>query len=47
MDFFKDFVVGFGHEANKKISEDEKLSVGCLILEYLMPLMEDPYYLEG
>ena len=40
-------MVGFGHEANVKVSVDEKLSVGCMLMEYLMPLMEDPYYLEG
>ena len=47
MDFFKDFIIGYCREPNKKISEDERLSVGLLLLEYLMPLMEDPYFLEA
>jgi len=47
MDFFKDFIIGYCREQNKKISEDERLSVGMLLLEYLMPLMEDPYFLEA
>ena len=46
MDLFKDFVIGYCHDSNARISKDERLSVGCMILEYQMPLMEDPYYLE-
>ena len=47
MDFFKDFIIGFCHESNALISEDERLSVGCLLLEHQMPLMEEAYYLES
>lgn len=47
MDFFRDFVIGFCHEQNGRISIDERLSVGCLLLEYLMPIMEDAYFLEA
>lgn len=47
MDFFKDFTIGFCHEMNVGINEDERLSVGCLLIEHLMPLMEDAYYLES
>lgn len=46
MDFFRDFVMGFCDVANANISRDERLSVGCLLVEYLIPLMEDPYYME-
>ena len=34
MDFFKDFIIGFCHEMNAEINEDERLSVGCLLLEH-------------
>ena len=47
MDFFRDFVIGFCHDQNAGISIDERLSVGCLLVEYLMPIMEDPYFLEA
>ena len=47
LDFFKDFTIGFCHEMNAGINEDERLSVGCLLTEHLMPLMEDSFYLES
>ena len=47
MDFFKHFVIGYCHEASNAISRDELLSIGCLILDYQMPMMEDAYYLEA
>ena len=47
MDFFKDFVIGYCHEASNAISRDERLAIGCLILDHQMPLMEDAYYLEA
>ena len=46
MDFFRDFVVGYCDNANARVSQDERLSVGCLLVEYLLPLMEDAYYME-
>ena len=47
MDFFKDFIIGYCHEMNAGISEDERLAVGCLLMEHQMPLMEDAFYLES
>ena len=47
MDLFKDFIIGYGHESNAEVNMDEKLSVGCLLVEHQMPLMEDSYYLES
>ena len=47
MDFFRDFVIGFCHEQNANISIDERLQVGYTLVEYLMPIMEDPYFLEA
>ena len=47
MDLFKDFVIGNCQEAIASINQDVRLSVGCLIVEHLMPLMEDEYYLEA
>lgn len=47
MDFFRDFIVGFCHEQNSQISIDERLSVGCLLMDYLMPIMEDGYFHEA
>ena len=47
MDFFKDFIIGFCHEMNAGISVDERLTIGCLLLEHQMPLMEDAFYLES
>ena len=47
MNFFKDFTIGYCHEQNQGISVDERLSIGYLLVEHLMPLMEDPYYLEA
>ncbi len=46
MDFFRDFVLGYCDNANARVSQDERLSVGCLLVEYLLPLMEDTYYME-
>jgi len=47
MDFFRDFIVGFCHEQNSQIPIDERLSVGCLLMEYLLPIMEDGYFFEA
>lgn len=47
MDLFKDFIIGYGHESNAQINVDERLSIGCLLVEHQMPLMEDSYYLES
>mmetsp|Transcript_3976 Transcript_3976/g.4799 ORF Transcript_3976/g.4799 Transcript_3976/m.4799 type:complete len:194 (+) Transcript_3976:776-1357(+) len=47
MDFFRDFVIGLCHEQNANIPIDERLSVGCTLMENLMPVMEDPYFLEA
>ena len=44
MDFFRDFVVGYCSPKNANISMDERLSVGCLLVEYLMPIMQNSYY---
>ena len=41
MEIFKDFLIGFSHENNKSICLDDRLSVGILLTEHLMPLMED------
>ena len=48
MDFFKDFIVKYCHNTEEvtSVSEDERLTIGCLLIEYLMPLMEDSYFLE-
>ena len=46
MDFFRDFVVGYCSPKGANISIDEKLSVGCLLVEYLMPIMQNTYYMD-
>jgi hypothetical protein len=34
MDLFKDFIIGYGHEANTAINVDERLTIGCLLIEH-------------
>lgn len=47
IEMLKDFILGFCNDKSKLTSEDDRLSVGILIMEYLMPLMEDSYFFES
>ena len=47
LDFFRGFVIGFNHESNAKFPIEERLSVGITLIEYLLPIMQDNYFLEA
>lgn len=47
MEIFRDFILGFSHEKNQSICEDDRISVGVMITEQLLPIMEDFQFFES
>jgi len=47
LDRVKNYILAFSDSKFSKVSEDEKLFVGGILLEYLFPLMEEPFIFES
>ena len=47
LDRLKNYIMAFNDSKHAKVSEDEKLFVGNILLEYLLPLMDEPYVFES
>lgn len=46
MDKLKNYMMQFNDPKHTQVSEDEKYLVGTVILDYLAPLLDDPYIFE-
>lgn len=46
MGYLKDYVMTMTKVESSEIALDDRLAVGCLLLEYLKPLMEDQFFME-
>jgi hypothetical protein len=46
MDKLKNYMMQFNDAKHTQVSEDEKYLVGTVILDYLAPLLDDPYIFE-
>ena len=46
MEYFKDYVMTMTKVESSEIALDDRLAVGCLLLEYMKPLMEDKFFME-
>ena len=47
MDRFKNYVMASKDPKHLSLSETEKIMVGSVLLEYLMPLIDDPFVFEA
>ena len=47
LDRVKNYIIAFSDSKFNKVSEDEKLFVGGILLEYLLPMMEEPFIFES
>jgi len=47
LDMFKDFIMAFKEKCYESLSDERKLIIGSILLEYLAPLMEDTYVLDN
>lgn len=47
MEVLKDFIFGYINDQSNATNEDDRLSIGIMITEHLMPLMEDMHFFES